>query len=126
VKLTIHPHPVLRPRLSGLFFYSLVCTQTTIYHNENHWFLVYIFEIKYGFIKVMCLMLQLTTYPSEPPSCQKISQPANQSVILTHTHSHSILLAHLLLPHSLTDSLTHTLIYSLTQSLLLAHCLKNI
>jgi len=54
------------------------------------------FEIKYGVIKVMCLLVQLTTYPTEPPFCQKISQPTSQSVsqsvshsvIPTHTHCH--------------------------------------
>jgi hypothetical protein len=133
VKLTIYPFPVLRPRLSGLFFYSLIYTQTTIYHNKNHYFFVYIFEIMYWFIKVMCLLLQLTTYlPVRKSASQPVGQSVSQSVILTHTHSHSILLAHSLahsltrsLPNSLSHSFTHTLIYWLIQSLLLVCCLKK-
>jgi len=126
MKLTIHPHPVLRPRLSGLFFHSLICTQTNAYHNENHWFLVCIFEIKYRFIKVMCLLVQLTTYPTEPPFSQEISQPFSQMVSHSVTPLFSLTLNAIKscsLAHSLTHPFTHTLVHSHTH--LLTHSITS-
>jgi hypothetical protein len=68
----------------------------------------------------MCVLVQLTTYPTEPPFCQKISQPTSQklsqsvSQSLYYSHSHSLPLN---LARSLTHSFTHTLVHSHTHLL---------